>query len=165
MKLIMFALVLLLVLLGGLWAFLQGPFRDPADAMRDFLDGRGRFEDQLTDPLVLAGPRVRPLVLSAIADREMKHRRYALSYLGCAGYAPAREPLRRILSDETERDYFRADALEALWRLDQTEGNALALACRSREDLLGQMAERLIDAGRPWAECRSWFAALTRRHE
>lgn len=165
MKTTMLALVLLLVLLGGLWVFLQGPFQDPADAMRDFLDGRGRFEDQLTDPLVLAGPRVRPLVLSAIADREMKRRRYALSYLGCAGHALAREPLLRILSDETERDYFRADALEALWRLDRTEGHALALTYRSHEDLLGQTAERLISTGRPWADCRSWFAAFTRRHE
>jgi hypothetical protein len=165
MKILLPLTVLLLVLIGGLWVFLEGPLRDPDAAMRDFLKGEDRFEDQLTDPLVLAGPRVRPLITAAVVDREMKHRRYALAYLGCAGYAPAQEAIRRILTDDTERDYFRADALEALWRLDRNEGEALAQTYRTREDALGQMAVKLIETGSPWAECRSWIAALMRRHE
>lgn len=151
------------IVLGGLWAFLEGPLRSPGSALHDFMEGEGRFEDQLADPLVLGGPRVRPLVLASVSDREMKRRRYALSYLGCAGYAPARATLRRIVGDEKEFDYFRADALEALWRLDPGEGKALALDYRSREDFLAKTAEQLLESG-PWAECRSWFAALVRRN-
>lgn len=162
MKILLAALAAILIA-SGLWLFLEGPLRDPADAMGDFLGDHGRFEDQLTDPLVLAGPRVRPLVLSAVADREMKLRRYALFYLGCAGYSPARETLRRILSDETELDYFRADALEALWRVDLVEGNDLAQAYQSRGDFLGEKAKQLI-AGGPLADCRSWWSALIHSH-
>ena len=164
MRLALIVLAVLLALAGG-WVFLEGPLRDPADAMNDFLNGGDRFEDQLTDPVVLAGPRVRPLALSAVADREMKYRRYALAWLGCAYYKPARERLHQILYDESEKDYFRADALEALWRLDRDHGRELARTFLSREDFLGQTAVKLIETGQPWAECRSWVAALTARHD
>ncbi len=165
MKILLITILVLLLICCGAWAFVEGPLRDPHAAMNDFLESRERFEDQLTDPLVLAGPRVRPLVLSAVADREMKHRRYALAYLGCAGYTPAQERLRQIVNDETERDYFRADALESLWRLDHEEASTVAQALQSRQDFLGQTAVRIVEFGQPASECRSWFAALTRRHD
>lgn len=160
-------LLLALVILavgGGIWAVFVGPLRDPKAALGDFIGGKGRAEDQLTDPLVLAGPRVRPVVLAAIADPAMPRRRYALSYLGCVEYTPAIEALRRIASDDSEFDYFRADALEALWRLDQTEAEDLARQFQTRSDLLGQTASRLMTAG-PSPDCRPWLAALIGRHD
>jgi hypothetical protein len=48
------------------WAFAEGPFRNPRDALQDFLTGHDRAEDQLMDPLILCGRRVVPLVIAEI---------------------------------------------------------------------------------------------------
>jgi hypothetical protein len=145
------------------WARAVGPLRSPQDALDDFVRAEGRAEDQLTDPLVLAGPRVRPLVLAAVQDRHFRLRRYGIGYLGCAGYRPASPTFRTILHDESEEDYFRADALEALWSSDPKEGHALASAYSGRSDFLGQVARGILTGTRPNG-CRSLTDALLHRH-
>jgi len=149
-----------------LWARVEGPLRDPHAAWADFVAAKDRAEDQLTDPLVLAGPRVRPLVHTAVKDHNFPLRRYAINYLGCATYAPAAPTLRDILNDESERDYFRGDALEALWSIDHVEGLRLAngLATRAQADFLGQVARGLLAGS--WTQfCRGWGAAFLHTHE
>lgn len=48
------------------WACTEGPLRSPEAAFQDFTKAKDRAEDQLTDPLELAGPRVRPFVHAAV---------------------------------------------------------------------------------------------------
>ena len=69
MKTVILIALVIFGIAGGIWAVLIGPLRDPKAALDDFLEGRGRAEGQLTDPLVLAGPRVRPALLAAVASR------------------------------------------------------------------------------------------------
>jgi len=146
------------------WARTEGPLRSPREAFDDFVRAEDRAEDQLTDPLVLAGPRVQPLVLDAVRDRNFKLRRYGIGFLGCAAYRPAAQTLREILRDESEQDYFRADALEALWSIDSNEGRALADAYSRRADILGRAA-RGIQTGTWPKDCRSVTDALLHRHD
>lgn len=145
------------------WLRAQGPLRNPHAAFADFERATNRAEDQLTDPLVLNGRRVAPLVLDAIADPEMHLRRYAIGFLGCSRYEPSLPALRRILGDGAEKSYFRADALEAIYLIDLEEGLASARRHTSDSALLGETA-RWIDEG-SWEEnCRTWWQAFTGRH-
>jgi HEAT repeat protein len=137
--------------------------RDPDAAFADFMNATGRAEDQLVDPLVLAGPRVRPVVLTALQNPEFRLRRYAIEYLGCARYEPATSTLQGLLSDELQQDYLRADALTALWLMDAINRMHLARQYASRQDSLGSTARGLIDASTQ-PSCRSWIAAFLHRH-
>lgn len=121
-------------------AFALGP--SPERALRDFYMYQGA-EETLADPLVRAGAEVVPLVIADVAKRDMPRRRYAIQFLGSAGYTSALPALERILGDETEEDYFRADALAAILRIDRSRGMELAVAHRSRADLLGYSAKAL----------------------
>jgi hypothetical protein len=47
----------------------------------------------------------------------MPRRRYALSFLGEGNYSQALPALEAIALDETEKNYFRADALKAIYHL------------------------------------------------
>ena len=160
---VLLAVLIVVVGLGFYWCVTEGPLRDPEDALSDFIEGKRRAEDQLTDPLVLAGPNVRPLVLKSVKDPGAPQRRYAIGYLGCTGYEPAASVLRKIVATETEEIYFRADALDSLWLLQPVEGVKLALAYQNRDDFLGATAQRIV-AGKPVIYCRSWVDAFLGRH-
>jgi len=48
-----------------------------------------KAEDQLMDPLLLAGDDVVPLVIDELPDKEMRLRRYAIGFLGNGRHTPA----------------------------------------------------------------------------
>ena len=105
--------------LGLWWSISVGPLRNPEIALRDFYDGKDRAEDQLMDPLILNGRRVAPLVISAIPDKNMPKRRYAISFLANGKYEEALPVLNNIAFDITEKDYIRQDALVAINTIKQ----------------------------------------------
>ena len=123
------------------WAY-YGPFRGPETAFADFLTGK-RPEAILRVPLVAAGPRVLPIVLAAIKDREMPRRRYAIAHLGCARYEPALPVLEAIIEDAGEKDYFRGDALIAAWQIAPERGEALIREYANAPGYLGDTARGL----------------------
>lgn len=142
------------------WTIYEGPLRGPEAAFRDFASASHRAEIQLTDPLVLAGAGVLPLVHEAIKDKNFRLRRYAIGHLGCARYAAALPTHERILADVTERDYFRADALEAVWLISTERGHYLAQPLLSAGDVLGRAGRDLVTANHQF-NCRTWFEAFT----
>jgi hypothetical protein len=79
-----------------------------------------------TEPLEQEGARVVPLVIKEISNRAMPNRRYAISFLGEGRYAEALPVLERILSDPTEIEYFRADALLAIFEIAPARAQELA---------------------------------------
>lgn len=83
-------------------------------------------EDQLQDPLILAGDKVVPLVLSEIKNKDMPRRRYAIGALGSIGNPLALPVLEGILNDGFEKDYFQCDALEAIAMIDFNYAKKLA---------------------------------------
>lgn len=107
--------------------------------------GGNRMESQLTIPLKRAGPKILPSVLEAIQDREMPRRRYAISFIGSETYEPALPILQRILEDESEIWYFRADALEAIYLIDQERAFELGPSYIDEPEWLGRFARNIRD--------------------
>jgi hypothetical protein len=113
--------------------------------MRDFMYGENRMESQLTIPLQRAGSGILPSILEAIQDKEMPRRRYAIWFIGIEAYEPALPVLRRILEDETEIWYFRADALEAIYLIDPLLALELSPTYVNEAELLGRYARNIRD--------------------
>jgi hypothetical protein len=81
----------------------------PAEAVKSFYE-REVAEDQLMDPLILAGPDVIPLLEQDLRDPNVPRRRYAIGAVGDIGDKSALPTLRKILEDRSEVDYIRCDA-------------------------------------------------------
>ena len=154
-----------LVLLILIWAKLEGPLRDPNDALQDFYEAKGRAEDQLIDPLILAGRRVVPLIIANLPNKEMRLRRYAIGFLGNGGYVEALPTLERILKDESEIYYFRADALLAIYQISQTRAKELAPLYVNGQELLGRFAGDIVAGKNPVYFKRSYWDAFRHVHQ
>jgi hypothetical protein len=148
----------------GTWGWCRsvGPLRPPEEAMRDFTSASNRMESQLTDPLVLAGPDVLPLVLEAVKDPRMRLRRYGIGFLGCSRYKRASGELKRIIADESEPDFIRSDALEALNLVDGKAAFDLARPLAMHRGPLSGLANAIM-ADEHAVNCRSFFDALSGR--
>lgn len=147
------------------WAVAEGPLRDPDDALRDFYDARERAEDQLVDPLILNGRRVVPLVIAEVPNKQMRLRRYAIGFLGNGQYRDALPVLEQVLVDESEIYYFRADALEAIFRISAERARELAPRHVNGEDLLGRAAQEIVAGRSPVRWSRSYWQAFLHVHE
>ena len=79
------------------------------------------MEGQLTKPILEAGYQIGPILTEKITDKEMKYRRYAIGGLEKIKYKPATSTLTKILLDKSEKEFFRADAYEALTVFDTDE--------------------------------------------
>jgi len=139
-KRISFVVAALVAMLGLWWAVEEGPLRDPHEALNDFYDAKDRAEDQLMDPLILAGSDVVPMVVAELPNKEMRLRRYAIGFLGNGHYTQALQNLESILRDETEIYYFRADALGAIYQISPARAKELAPQYVRGQELLGKVA-------------------------
>lgn len=157
--------ILIVAGLGIWWAAVEGPLRDPEDALRDFYEAQERPEDQLMDHLILNGRRVVPLVISAVPDKDMRLRRYAIGFLGNGRYRSALPALEGILADDSEIRYFRADALLAIYQITPERAQSLAPAYSKGEDLLGQVARKIVAGKSPVNWTRSYWQAAWHVHE
>ena len=157
--------VVAVVLVGVAASYLLWSRTTVESVMNEFYsDDAGRAEDMLMDPLILHADLVKSRVIEEVAARTMPKRRYAIGFLGVAGITDALPVLRTILADETEKDFFRADALESIYRIAEKEGLALASQYQSRTDLLGSIAKGLIDGShKPLS--RSYAQAVVGHHE
>ncbi len=112
--------------------------------MADFFASEWRAEEMNMDPLILNSDIVAPLVIEYVKNKEMELRRYAIGFLGNEKIMDSLPVLRAILADETEKEYFRADALEAIFKIGRQEGLTLAQLHNKRADLLGYIARGLL---------------------
>ena len=106
-------------------------------------------EEELMTPLVKAGPKMTPAILEAISHKDMKQRRYAIGALGHLKDRRAVEPLTAVLKDKREEDYFRGDALHAIYQIDQKLGSELAKQFSGQGDNLKMIAGAIIKK-EPW---------------
>jgi len=148
-----------------IWARVEGPLRDPHDALLDFYEAKDRAEDQLMDPLILTGHRVVPLLMENLPNKEMRLRRYAIGFLGNGGYVEALPTLERILKDESEIYYFRADALLAIYQISKTRAKELASLYVNGQELLGRFAGKIVADKNPVYFKRSYWDAFRHVHE
>ena len=154
--------VLLVAAVVGVSIWLTQPTVD--SVMKDFHAAEGRAEDMLMDPLILNADMVKDRVIQDIKNPEMDKRRYAIGFLGNERIAKAIPVLLQILSGESEKDYFRGDALESIFQIDETQGRQLAEKYSSRADNLGMIAKGLLDGShRPYERTKA--DALIGRHD
>ena len=113
--------------------------------MADFHSADGRAEDMLMDPLILHADLVKHRVIQDIGNPKMDKRRYAIAFLGNERIPEAIPALQSILNTGSEKDYFRGDALESIFRIDETRGKQLASEHSERQDYLGRIARGLLD--------------------
>ena len=134
--------VFILAICGALWWF--WPINENR-VMNDFMYGTGRMESQLTIPLQRAGSSILPRLLEEIQNKEMPRRRYAIGFTGDKFYRPALPVLQKILEDKTEIWYFRADALEAIFRIDPELATHLSPSYIDEKEWLGRFARNIRD--------------------
>ena len=155
-------LIVLCVSALCVWIFLRS--RPTVDGvMADFHKAEGRAEDMLMDPLILHADLVKRRVINDIKNPEMDKRRYAIAFLGNENILEAIPVLETILNTESEKDYFRGDALESIFRIDETKGHQLASKHSARQDYLGRIARGLLDGShKPYMRTKT--DALIGRH-
>lgn len=109
-------ILLVCVLAAGVYLAWRGAFATPEVALARFVTANPYevAEDQLMDPLILAGPKVVPLLSKSISNRQMVHRRYAVIALGHIGDQAALPALAKIVIDVTDEGDVRCDALQAV---------------------------------------------------
>jgi hypothetical protein len=95
------------------------------DTWHQFYD-LGDYEPELDDPLIRRGKIMIPAICEAIEHTDMKYRRYAINALGYIKDPDALPCLERILQDPNEIYYFRGDALQAIYRINQPLGRRYA---------------------------------------
>jgi hypothetical protein len=122
-------------------------------------------EDQLMDPLILAGDKVVSLVIREAARQGMDRRRYAIRFLGNGSYPQALPVLERILADPAEEEYYRGDALRAIYQINPALGTRYARQYHERKDYLGQIADAVLGGDDYVKMRRSYQDALLGRHE
>lgn len=155
----------LVALLGLWWAVAEGPLRNPNEALKDFNEAKGRAEDQLMDPLILTGRGVVPLVLKELPNKDMRLRSYAIGFIGNGRYSEALPILEVILGSESEINYFRADALKAIFQISQGRAKELAPNFVNGQESLGEVAREIVAGKTPIYFERSYWDAFWHVHE
>lgn len=151
-----------LLAIGGLLYFQVVP-GSPEEALEKFHSAQVA-EDQLIDPLILAGKKVVPLLIKEIKDKNMQQRRYAIAALGHLEDPSALPTLENIFKDVSEIDYYRCDALEAIALLNPSIGRALAKEhTGSSISCISQLSSALVAGKLP--NRRTYLQALIGWHQ
>lgn len=87
---------------------------------------KGDHEPELPAPLISAGKAIVPSICDAVGHSDMRLRRYAISALGSLRDKRAIPTLMAIVNNAEEIDYFRGDALEAIYKIDRKLGVSLS---------------------------------------
>lgn len=120
------------------WLFVQSPYPTAETALQAFYGGEPRPECMQADPLRWHGSRVVPLVIRDLPNKAIPKRRYAIGFLGEGRYTEALPVLESIVFDESEKFYFRIDALQAIYEIAPSHAQRLA----SRIVLTPQVEDR-----------------------
>ena len=147
-----------------LWLFTVGPMRDPRSALQDFYEGEDRPEQQLCDPLILAGPRVVPLVIADLPKKGTPHRLYAIRFLGNGRYARALPALQQLLADDQEYLAFRVEAFRAIYQISPGRARQLAPFYGYGRDQLARVAADIAAHRDPGCWTRTYWQALRHQH-
>ena len=131
----------------------------PEEALQRFYATTDVPEENLMDPLIVAGKSVVPLVLENIRKKEMPRRRYAIAFLGNGAYPEALPILESILKDSTEKDIFRGDALQAICQINNPLCSQYAAQYKAESNFLGDVAKQILLGADFSKQRRSYFAA------
>ena len=109
----------------------------------------GDHEPELDDPLIKAGKKMTSAICAAIVHPDMKYRRYAIGALGFIADVQSIPTLESILKNESEEDYFRGDALRAIYQINESLGTKYAREHSHRRDYLKLISDAILKK-EPW---------------
>jgi hypothetical protein len=121
-------------------------------------------EEALMDPLILAGEKVVPLVISSIKNKEMPKRRYAIGFLGNGSYSQAIPALEEILTDVSEKDYIRADALISIYQINATVAVKYAERYKTDTGHHGDISREIVANSLTLPQKRTYSDAISAKH-
>jgi hypothetical protein len=104
----------------------------------------GDHEPELDDPLIGAGKSMTLAICEAIRNRDMKYRRYAIGALGYIADRRALPVLDSLLANQSELEYFRSDALHAIYQIDDSLGTTYAARFSNLKNTLGLIARAIL---------------------
>ena len=159
----MMAAPVVAVAVGAWWLFAVGPMRDPSSALQDFHEAEDRSEEQLCDPLILAGPRVVPLVIADLPKKGTPLRLYAIRFLGNERDSRALPVLEQLLGDDEENVDFRAEAFKAIYQISPDRARQLVTVYAYGHDQVARVAVDIAAGHDPGCWTRTYWQAF--RHE
>lgn len=177
-KIILFALLFPPLVLSGLYLVLNllflGPsiidainlrlFAAPEYVLNRFYTEQDLAVDQVMDSLILAGPKMAPLLEREILKREIPRRRHAITALGHLGNDNSLPILEHILQDKGEKkEVFRADALLSIARIDLPYAQKIAPEYLNDTSFVAECAREILTDSTSLYK-RSYWDALFHRH-
>lgn len=138
-------------------------FAAPEHIINRFYTEKDLAEDQLIDSLILAGSKMVPLLEQEILKKEIPRRRYAISALGHLGNNKSITILEHILQDKSEKEVFRADALEAIAGINLTYAQKIAPAYLNDTSFVANRAREILTNSTSLYK-RTYWEALLHRH-
>lgn len=140
----------------------------PELALKAFYERRVA-EDQIMDPLILAGPAAVSLLEKEVADPAMANRRYAIGALGNLGSRAAIPILEKLARSASEVDYIRCDAITAIAMIDRQQGlRVINSAGGKGPDCFSEIADGLYGNYAQWLKSnavrRTYFQAFLGWH-
>ncbi|WP_146204342.1 hypothetical protein [Massilia glaciei] len=170
-KKIAFSIVLLLFVFAAFAALTANMLfsripKNPELALKSFYE-REVAEDQMMDPLILAGEPVVSLLAKEVENPNMLHRRYAIGALGNLKSKAALPTLEKLSRTSSEHQIMRCDSLVAIGMIDHAEGLRVAASIESERlqclwDVVGHHTySSWLKSGAPR---RTYLAALLGWH-
>ncbi len=165
-------IIALIIILSPFWLFLSPNIIDainlklfvaPEHIINRFYTEKELAEDQLIDSLILAGSKMVPLLEQEILKKEIPRRRYAISALGHLGNNKSSTILEHILQDKSEKEVFRADALEAIAGINLTYAQKIAPAYLNDTSFVANRAREILTNSTSLYK-RTYWEALLHRH-
>lgn len=157
--------LLFIALIGGtgLWTYQRIP-HSASESLTQFYAAKDLAEDQLMDPLILAGDKVVAPLMIEVRKKDMPQRRYAIRALGNLKNPISMPALHTILDDPTEKDYFRCDALRAISLINLEYGIKAAQSYQANtSSCLAKASEEVLS--RRVSLDRSYLQALLSTHQ
>lgn len=132
-KAVVAALISFALLVSSYWLLQRSPYPTADAALEAFYGGEPRPECMQAQPLRRHGADVVPLIIRDLPNKAMPRRRYAIGFLGEGKYKAALPALEKIVLDDTERFYFKTDALQAIYSISPSRAAELAKVLKSKQ--------------------------------
>ena len=138
-------------------------FASPEHILNRFYTEEDLAVDQVMDSLILAGPKMTPLLEREIQKREIQRRRHAITALGHLGNNNSIPILEQLLQDKGEKESFRAAALLAIASIDLSYAQKIAPQYLNDSRYVAECAYEVITDPTSLYK-RSYWDALFHRH-
>jgi hypothetical protein len=142
-------------------------FSTPEQVINRFYTEQDLAPDQVIDALILAGPKMCPLLEQEILKREIPRRYFAIVALSNLGNNDSISSIEYILQDKSESENFRGTALLAIARINLPYAQKIAPQYLNDAMYISQYAKKVLEPDpelRILLDKRSYWDSFFHRH-